>query len=92
MIGSNGNLISITMTTQLKKALDRVQELPEEQQNWVADLVLRALDTSQGLIQSPFWATKSPNEHAQAFRKWSQSFKGGANLPDEALRRVNMYD
>jgi bifunctional DNA-binding transcriptional regulator/antitoxin component of YhaV-PrlF toxin-antitoxin module len=40
----------------------------------------------------PFWATATPEERAERFHQWVQSHKGGANLPDEALRRENIYD
>lgn len=42
--------------------------------------------------QPPFWATATPEERAERFHQWVQSHKGGANLPDEALRRENIYD
>jgi len=40
----------------------------------------------------PFWETATPEERAEAFRQWALSHKDGPNLPDEALRRENMYD
>ncbi|MBE9227653.1 hypothetical protein IQ264_19685 [Phormidium sp. LEGE 05292] len=40
----------------------------------------------------PFWATATPEERAERLMQWVQSHKGGVNLPDEALRRENIYD
>ena len=40
----------------------------------------------------PFWATATPQERAQAFVVWAESHKDGPGLPDEALRRENIYD
>ena len=40
----------------------------------------------------PFWETTTPEERAQAFIEWASSHKSGPGLPDEALRRENMYD
>lgn len=44
------------------------------------------------LKPQPFWATATPAERAKRFREWSQSHQDGPNLPDEALRRENIYD
>ncbi|MFQ4136404.1 hypothetical protein PGN35_008790 [Nodosilinea sp. PGN35] len=40
----------------------------------------------------PFWATATPQERAERWHQWVQSHKNGPNLPDEALRRENIYD
>lgn len=40
----------------------------------------------------PFWATATPEERAERWHQWVQSHKNGPNLPDEALRRENIYD
>jgi len=42
--------------------------------------------------EQPFWATATPEERAERFHQWVQSHKNGPNLPDEALRRENIYD
>ena len=42
--------------------------------------------------EPPFWATATPEERAERFHQWVQSHKDGPNLPDEALRRENIYD
>lgn len=42
--------------------------------------------------EQPFWATATPEERAERFHQWVQSHKDGPNLPDEALRRENIYD
>lgn len=43
------------------------------------------------IAPQPFWATATPEERAERFHQWVQSQKDGANLPDEALRRENIY-
>lgn len=43
-------------------------------------------------LAQPFWATATPEERAERLMQWVQSHKGGVNLPDEALRRENIYD
>ena len=42
--------------------------------------------------EQPFWATATPEERAERLMQWVQSHQNGANLPDEALRRENIYD
>lgn len=56
-------------------------------------LLLRPVDTSQAdNSKQPFWATAAPQEQAESFRQWALGFTDGPGLPDEALRRENMYD
>ena len=61
-----------------------------------ARYVLKAQDGNLILIRfdqmQPFWATASPTERAKAFHDWAMSHKDGPGLPDEALRRENIYD
>lgn len=40
----------------------------------------------------PFWATATPEEQAEDLRRWVASHTDGPGLPDEALRRENMYE
>lgn len=40
----------------------------------------------------PFWATATPEERAERLMQWVQSHQDGVNLPDEALRRENIYE
>ena len=49
-------------------------------------LILSPLSAEQ-----PFWATATPKERADKLREWVRSHKNGSNLPDEALRRENIY-
>lgn len=42
--------------------------------------------------EQPFWATATPEERAERLMQWVQSHQNGSNLPDEALRRENIYD
>lgn len=42
--------------------------------------------------KQPFWVTATPEERAADLRQWALSHKNGPNLPDEALRRENMYE
>ena len=45
---------------------------------------------------NPFWATATPEERAADFRQWIANLRKQvpphSPLPDEALRRENMYD
>jgi hypothetical protein len=49
-------------------------------------LVLRPVESQ------PFWESATPEERAEAFREWAASHVSGPGLPDEALRRENIYD
>ena len=40
----------------------------------------------------PFWATATTEERLQKLQEWFASHPPGPVLPDEALRRENMYD
>ncbi len=42
--------------------------------------------------EQPFWATATPEERAERLMQWVKSHQNGVNLPDEALRRENIYD
>jgi hypothetical protein len=59
-------------------------------------LILRPEPTSEpepsDNSRQPLWATATPQEQAEDFLRWALSHKDGPGLPDEALRRENMYD
>ena len=38
------------------------------------------------------WQTRTPEERAAEFRRWAETHRNDASLPDEALRRENIYD
>lgn len=40
----------------------------------------------------PFWATATTEERSERLMQWVLTHKDGPNLPDEALRRENMYE
>ena len=45
--------------------------------------------------EQPFWATATPEEWVEPFHPWLASIRArdsGPPLPDEALRRENIYD
>jgi hypothetical protein len=43
--------------------------------------------------ERPFWQRATPAERAEAFRKWASEPRPPAPpIPDESLRRENMYD
>jgi hypothetical protein len=51
-------------------------------------LVLRPADKEQ-----PFWQRATPQERAEAFQRWTNTERPPApDLPDESLRRENLYD
>ena len=76
------------MTAKLKQAIERVQALPAEKQNWFANMLLEALNeanassTQQTTVQ----------ERVAAFDAWVASHSKGVGISPEALRRVNLYD
>lgn len=80
------------MTTRLKQAIERVQALPAEKQEWFADLLLGALAQQSDKAQLPFWVRATPEERVAAFDEWVDSHTKGVGIPREALRRVNLYD
>jgi hypothetical protein len=61
----------------------------QEADEYVSELLSAILPDRQ----RPFYETASPEEWVRAFREWAASHKGtGTPIPDEALRRENMYD
>ena len=50
-------------------------------------IVLRPVSSSRAA-----WETRTPEERAAEFRRWAENHNNDANLPDEALRRENIYD
>jgi hypothetical protein len=50
-------------------------------------IVLRPVPSSKEI-----WETRTPDERAAEFRLWAESQQTKVNLPDEALRRENIYD
>ena len=57
----------------------------------ITQIELGELRTSS-IKYPPYWETATPQERASRWRHWVQSHRGGPSLPDEALRRENMYD
>lgn len=51
-------------------------------------LLLRPADKAQ-----PFWREATPQQRAEAFWRWAKSPRPPApDIPDESLRRENLYD
>jgi hypothetical protein len=50
-------------------------------------IVLRPVSPSRAV-----WQDRTPEERAAEFRRWAESHRNDADLPDEALRRENIYD
>lgn len=44
--------------------------------------------------QEPFWKTATPAERVERFQRWVDHMpkRDGPPIPDEALRRENLYD
>jgi len=84
------------MTERLKELFDRIQELPEAEQERYADTFLAQLEAANGTNArpewGPLWRDLTPAERAADFKKWMDSITDGPGLPDEALRRENIYD
>ena len=61
----------------------------QEADEYISDLLSELLQVQP----RPFYETASPEEWVRAFREWAAGHKGtGSAIPDEALRRENMYD
>ncbi len=87
------------MTELLQKAIDRVRALPKDEQDRVARLMLNTTETvhkANGETKAPewgpLWRDLTPAERVADFKKWMDSITDGPGLPDEALRRENIYD
>ena len=80
------------MTTRLKQAIERVQKLSEDKQDWFAKMLFDALEEDNENTKIPFWVRATPQERVAAFDEWVDSHTKGAGIPLEALRRVNLYD
>lgn len=57
-------------------------------------VLVRVVDVeSRPSAERPFYETATPEQRAEAFRQWANEERPPAPaLPDEALRRENMYD
>lgn len=92
------------MTLLVQQLIDRIEALPETQQDWVVKNFLAQLQPASETEQKPviadlsingdkpLWMAATPEELAESWTQWVDSHTGGPGIPDEALRRVNMYD
>ena len=92
------------MTLLVKQLIDRIEALPETQQDWVVKNFLAQLQPVPKVDQKPtvadllingdkpLWMTATPEELAESWTQWVDSHIGGPGIPGEALRRDNMYD
>ncbi len=80
------------MTTRLQKAIAMVQQLPKNKQDQYADLLIKVLNEKSDLIETLSLISRTPEERVKKLKAFAESFSGGADLSDEALRRINMYD
>jgi hypothetical protein len=92
------------MTHLVKHLLDRIEALSESQQDRVVRRFIALLEAAPGADplpvvaelaapgDPPLWRTASPEEQARMWTAWVDSHRGGPGIPDEALRRVNLYD
>jgi hypothetical protein len=86
-------MLSIHLTQELQRRLEVAaakRSLP------TGDFVLATLEQAvqpelQPAEEKPFWATATPQERAEDFERWAKTHRHGVGLPDEALRRENMY-
>lgn len=60
-------------------------------ENVITQIELRELKTGS-IKHPPLWETSTPQERANRWRQWVRIHQEGSCLPDEALRRENMYD
>ena len=75
------------MTAKLQEAIERVQNLSEEQQDLVAAILLDAVSTSERITADP-----SIKDRLAAFKEYLNRRTIDVGLSLEATRRVNMYD
>ncbi len=88
------------MTQKLKEAIDALQaleDLSEKEQQSIAAGVLELVESvkahgSQAAQWGPAWQGLSTEERLKDLRAWMDRFTDGPGLPDEALRRENIYD
>ncbi len=86
------------MTQRLKEAIDALlslEDLSEEQQHTIAAGVLELVGSAQNVPAAdwgPMWRNLTKEERLADFRAWMASKTEGVGLPDEALRRENIYD
>lgn len=84
--------LSIDVPQQLKEQLEAVaaKHAVASHVYILATLVMAVL--AELPQEKPFWATATPQERAEDFVIWANSHTQGVGLPDEALRRENMYE
>jgi|GEM_PF-5877878 len=80
------------MTARLQEAIQKVQKLPTEQQEWFALLLLDVLKAKEDNENFSFAVLATPEQRVAAFDAWVDSHFKGSGIPLEALRRVNLYD
>lgn len=87
------------MTQRLKDAIDALaslEDLPEEEQKSIATGVIELVESAKShgaktAQWGPAWQGLSAEERCKDFRAWMERFTDGPGLPDEALRRENIY-
>ncbi len=88
------------MTQKLKEAIDALSSLdalPEADQQSIAAGVLELVESAKRISSSssewgPMWRNMTKEERLKDLREWMDRFTDGPGLPDEALRRENIYD
>jgi len=81
--------INETGTPQLPEEV--LQAIPPHTRFQVKVTSDNRLILSPLLPEQSFWATATPEEQVERFMEWVRSRKNGTNLPDEVLRRENIY-
>jgi hypothetical protein len=84
-------IVEVSKSGTLQLPAEILQAI-EPNTRFVVEVESDRLILSPVSLEQPFWATATPEERVERFHQWVQSHKGGANLPDEALRRENIYD
>lgn len=80
--------LSLEATAHLRAEATRRNKSAEE---YAREVLERELPLNEPL---PFWATATKEEWLRAFHEWVESHRDIQTppLPDEALRRENMYE
>ena len=82
----------MTLTLELTPELE--QQLQHEATRHGQETEAYALLLLQNALPEPSYETRTPEERAQAFLEWAHSPVNvtAPPVPDEALRRENMYE
>jgi hypothetical protein len=86
-----GSIIEVSEAGTLQLPAEILQAI-QPNTRFVVEIESDLVILSPVPLKQPFWATATPQERAEHWHQWVQRHQEGFNLPDEALRRENIYD